>query len=88
MLHNYNNIHGCKRRRIIYFLSYIGAKLANADNYTAKWFEVDFLKWTKVTGLKTQGHADNNEFIEQFNIHYSTDGINFGIFKEHGNIKV
>ena len=66
----------------------IGAKLANADNYTAKWFEVDFLKWTKVTGLKTQGHADNNEFIEQFNIHYSTDGINFGIFKEHGNIKV
>ena len=69
-------------------LCLIGSKFANAETYTEEWFQVDFLKWTKVTGIKTQGHADNDEYIMLFQVAYSTDGINFSKHKEHGNIKV
>ena len=64
-----------------------GAKLLDTATGT-KWFQVDFQKWAKVTGIKTQGHADTDEYIEVFHIHYSTDGINFISYKENGNIRV
>lgn len=52
------------------------------------WFEVDFLKHTKIIGIKTQGHAVNFEVIQTYTVSYSSDRINFAHVKENNQIKV
>ena len=65
---------------------FIGASLAKSDKNG--WFQVDFLKWTKITASKTQGHADDDHCIQTFELHYSTNGIDFTVYKEYGFVKV
>ncbi|XP_028408770.1 uncharacterized protein LOC114531336 isoform X2 [Dendronephthya gigantea] len=62
-----------------------GASLASSDN--DKWFQVDFLRWTKITGSKTQGHADDDYWVERFNLQYSNNEIDFNVYKENGIVK-
>jgi hypothetical protein len=69
-----------------YFLFLIGAQLDAEDS--ERWFQVDFLKWTKVTGSKTQGHNDIDFYIKKISLHYSSDGVNFREYKEYGRTKV
>jgi hypothetical protein len=84
----YSDCRKCPLAQIEIFplLFTIGAQLAADDG--EKWFQVDFLKRTKVTGSKTQGHDDDNFYVKKFSIHYSSDGINFKEHKEYGRTKV
>ena len=52
------------------------------------WFEVDFLKWTKIIGIKTQGRADNFELVQTYTVSYGADRNNFAHVKENNQIKV
>lgn len=52
------------------------------------WFQVDFLKWTKIIGIKTQGRADNYELVQTYTVSYSGDRNNFVHVKENNQIKV
>ena len=52
------------------------------------WFEVDFLKWTKIIRIKTQGRADNFELVQTYTVSYGADRNNFAHVKENGQIKV
>ena len=64
----------------------IGASLASSDS--DRWFQVDFLKWTKISSSKTQGHADDDYWVKRFTLHYCTNGIDFTVYKERGIVKV
>ena len=52
------------------------------------WFQVDFRKWTKITGIKIQGAADEFDVIQTFSVSYSSDGIQFQDFTEYDQVKV
>ena len=64
----------------------LGARLAVED--LDMYFEVDFIKWTKIIGLKTQGSADVYEVVQTFTVAYSSDGSSFAQFQENGESKV
>ena len=64
----------------------LGARLDDDD--ADMYFEVDFLEWTKIIGLKTQGAADVYEVIQTFTLAYGADSRNIKHFEEYGQRKV
>lgn len=54
-----------------------------------EWFQVEFKKWTKVTGVAIQGHPYWHRWVTEFKLSYSHDGVFFRDYKEDGdNAKV
>lgn len=54
-----------------------------------QWFQVDFVNWTKVTGVAIQGNPYSYWWITKFKLAYSYDGKFFSDYKEDGdNAKV
>ena len=64
----------------------LGAMLSKDDDNM--WFEVDFLKLTKIIGIKTQGRADYFEVVQTYTVSYSFDRNNFAHVQENNQIKV
>jgi hypothetical protein len=52
------------------------------------WFEIDFIKWTKIIGITIQGAAGVFDVIQTFTVAYSSDRNNFVHYKEYDQIKV
>jgi len=62
-----------------------------ASNRVKQWFQVDFVNWTKVTGVAIQGCAYWywKRWVTKFKLAYSYDGVFFSDYKEDGdNAKV
>ena len=58
---------------------------------TEQWFQVEFVNWTKVTGVSIQGCAYRSWkwWVTKFKLAYSYDGEFFSDYKEDGhNTKV
>ena len=56
-----------------------------------QWFQVDFVNWTKVTGVAIQGNGYENWqwWVRKFKLAYSYDGVFFSDYREDGdNTKV
>ena len=54
-----------------------------------EWFQVEFVNWTKVTGVAIQGHPYWHWWVTKFKLSYSHDGVFFSDYKEDGdNAKV
>ena len=54
-----------------------------------QWFQVDFVNWTKVTGVTIQGNPYWGWWITKFKLAYSYDGVFFSDYREDGdNAKV
>ena len=55
-------------------------------NGTEQWFQVDFVNWTKVTGVAIQGSgSDRQGWVTKFKLAYSYDGEFFSDYREHGD---
>ena len=54
-----------------------------------QWFQVDFVNWTKVTGVAIQGSGWRQWWVTKFKLAYSYDGEFFSDYREGGdNAKV
>ena len=57
----------------------------SAFTYGVKqWFQVDFVIWTKVTGVAIQG-SGNNSWVTKFKLAHSYDGVFFSDYSEDGD---
>ena len=64
----------------------LGARLS--ENTEHMWWEVDFLQWTKIIGVKTQSRADEFELVQTYTVSYGGDRKKFAHVKENNQIKV
>ena len=68
----------------------------NAGGYVAwsaggggsQWLQVDFQKYTIITGISTQGRRSLDEYVKSYTISFSDDGKNFYSYKPMGTIQV
>ena len=50
-----------------------------------QWLQIDLGDMnTTVTGLATQGRNANNQWVTEYKLQHSNDGVNFQYYKEHG----
>lgn len=63
-----------------------GGWVANPNDKYDSWFQVDFGRWTKVTGISTQGRQDDFNWVTKYRVSYSYDGIFFRDYKENGEV--
>ncbi|XP_028411610.1 lactadherin-like [Dendronephthya gigantea] len=47
-----------------------------------QWLQVDFLRSTLVTGISTQGRAGKKQFVKNYTISFSKDGVDFQSFPQ------
>lgn len=50
---------------------------SSKTNDVNQWLQVDLGQKTRVTGIRTQGRSDVNQWVTSFTVSYSDDGVNF-----------
>ena len=64
-----------------------GGWIAEPNKEENSWFQVDFGRWTKVTGISTQGrYGFFPNWVTKYSVSYSYDGIFFIDYKENGDV--
>ncbi|CAH1779946.1 unnamed protein product [Owenia fusiformis] len=53
-----------------------------------QWLQVDFMIQYNVRGIATQGRADNNQWVTEYRLHYSTHGRQFYPYRENNKIRL
>jgi hypothetical protein len=57
-----------------------------------RWFQVDFLRTVKVTGLATQGRHHYAQWVTKYTLSYKQenddDDVEFQLYKQQGEVKV
>ena len=62
---------------------------AAGANDKNQWFQVDFGSWTKVTAVATQGRQDADQWVKNYMLSFSYDGVFYQtVNNEHGTKKV
>ena len=58
-------------------------------NNLDQWLQIDLSsRYTKITGLVTQGRNAYAQWVTKYKVQYSDDGANFQYYSEQGVIKV
>ena len=52
-------------------------------NDVSQWLQVDLGKKTEVTGIKTQGRQDTDQWVTSYTISYSNDGHTFTSYRSY-----
>ena len=65
----------------------MGAWVARHNN-RYQWFEVDFKRAMRVIKIATMGRQDAAQWVTQYFVTYSQDGVSFAEYKENSNRKV
>ena len=56
---------------------------------TSPWLQVDFLMFTKISGIITQGqNYGGTSFVIKYKISYCNNGVDFQKYREYGHEKV
>lgn len=66
---------------------YMGAWSARHNN-RYQWLQLDFGRWAKVIRLATQGRQDADQWVTQYYVRHSLDGIRFVDYQERNTRKV
>ena len=67
--------------------SRMGAWVARRnDRY--QWYQVDFKRAMRVIKIATMGRQDAAQWVTQYFVTYSQDGVSFAEYKENSNRKV
>ena len=66
---------------------YIGAWSAKTNN-RYQWLQVDFGRAAKIIMIATQGRQDADQWVTQYFVLHSLDGIHFVDYRERNNRKV
>ncbi|XP_028411999.1 venom prothrombin activator oscutarin-C non-catalytic subunit-like [Dendronephthya gigantea] len=56
-------------------------------NNRYQWFQVDFQRFTLVTGISTQGRNSYNQFVKSYIVSSSEDGEKFQKYLQNGTAK-
>ena len=67
--------------------SYQGGWSARHNN-RYQWFQVDFRRPTKITNVATQGRHNAAQWVTQYRLSYSQDGLTWALYKLRDGIKV
>ncbi|XP_073230154.1 lactadherin-like [Porites lutea] len=85
----WDNNHAAIQGRLHYL-----AKPGKAGSWSAKfnnldqWLQIDLgSRYTKITGLATQGRNAYTQWVTKYKVQYSDDGVNFQYYSEQGVIK-
>jgi hypothetical protein len=89
----YRNELGAGAGRLNYYTSNVkGGSWCPADADQNRWFQVDFLRTLKVTGLATQGRHRWPEWVTKYTLSYKqendNDDVEFQLYKQQGEVKV
>ena len=57
-------------------------------NNRYQYFQVDFRRPTKITAVDTQGRQNANQWVTQYRLAYSWDGLTWAYYKLKDHIKV
>ena len=78
----WNSQHGASNGRLNFQAGggRTGAWSAKSNDLN-QWLQVDLGHVTEVTGIKTQGRSDNNQWVTSYTVSYSNDGIHFAAYK-------
>ena len=60
-----------------------GSWLADTNNF-GQWFQVELGDWTKVTRVCTQGRPNGGQWVTEYKLAYSYDGVFYKEYKEEG----
>ena len=66
---------------------YMGAWSARHNN-RYQWLQLDFGRWAKIIRLATQGRQDTDQWVTQYYVRHSLDGIRFVDYQERNTRKV
>ena len=66
--------------------NYYGWLSSPAD--TNQYLQVTFKKWTKVTGIASQGRGNAGQWVKSYTLLYTYDGIFFRHYKQSGRTAV
>lgn len=64
-----------------------GSWVASTHN-SQQWFQVDFGSWTKVARVAIQGRLNAAQWVTEFKLAYSYDGVFYKDYNEDGHPKV
>ena len=64
-----------------------GAWCARHNN-RLQWYQVNFGRATRVVKVATQGRKDYRQWVTQYYLSFSQDGIHFAEYKQNSNRKV
>ncbi|KAL9970212.1 hypothetical protein ACROYT_G022549 [Oculina patagonica] len=57
-------------------------------NDVNQWYQVDLgSKYTKVTGVATQGRGDHPQWVTRYKLQFGIDGVNFHYYRKQGQDK-
>ena len=56
-----------------------------AKNNVRQWLQVDLIQYTKVTRVATQGSNTHSEWVKEYKLRYSNNGVRFRNYTEQGN---
>ena len=65
----------------------MGAWSARHNN-RYQWLQLDFSRWAKIIRLATQGRQDTDQWVTQYYVRHSLDGIRFVDYQERNTRKV
>ena len=65
----------------------MGAWCARHNN-RLQWYQVNFLRPTRVVKFATQGRQDARQWVTQYYLTFSQDGAHYAEYKENSNRKV
>ena len=65
----------------------MGAWSAKYNN-RYQWLQVDFRRAAKIIRISTQGRQDTDQWVTQYFVMHSLDGIHYVPYQERNNIKV
>ena len=57
-------------------------KMVSRSNEANQWIQVALGSYTKLTGIATQGWNEVDQWVTQYLLQYSDDGVNFYYYKE------
>jgi len=55
---------------------------SSRPNNVNQWLQVDLRSYTTVTKVATQGRNGHSQWVTQYRLQYSDDGVTFQFFKE------
>ena len=59
-----------------------------SDSDTNPWFQVDLKENATLSEIDTQGRQDYSEWVKNYTVSYSNDGMNFKFYHHDGQAKV
>ena len=80
--------HGPNNGRLFFYRRGYSAAWCARHNNRLQWYQVNFGRPTRVVKVATQGRKDYRQWVTQYYLSFSQDGVHFAEFKQNSHRKV